>query len=133
MVRALQGFMRATRTAIEDLASRIDNISRTLLETTIVLNALRKKGILTDDEVQEAWEEWKAQFDESQEDAEAGSVESEGQDADLSSTESGGSPVLHEPGSRDDPEGEGSSVAPEANLVVDERVPSASVSIDSDQ
>lgn len=110
LVRAVRGFMKATRTAVEDLSSRIDNLSRTLLETTIVLNALRKKGVLTDEEVQEAWEDWKAQFDQDQENAQNADVESEGQDADLSGTESGGSAVLHESSDGDDPAGEESHV-----------------------
>lgn len=87
--------------AYNQLNERLNNLAKSQLEMTIVLNALRKKGLLDDEDVQEAWDEFQTKFDEDQKDSKADSVESEGQDADLGSPDDGGSGLLSEPGDRD--------------------------------
>lgn len=60
LTRAVQVMLKE----IQRVNERINNLAKSQLEITIVMNALRKKEILKDDDVQEAWDEFTANLEE---------------------------------------------------------------------
>jgi|OM-RGC.v1.027810527 hypothetical protein len=82
-----------------EMNERLNSLARSQLEMTVVLSALRKKGLLTDEDVQEAWEEFKSNLD--PQTPEGDHVEPEGEDADLGSAERGEAGVLRAEGDGD--------------------------------
>lgn len=123
--RTLVNSVRTLFKAVESVVQRVDQLTRSQLELSIVMRALKTKGILTDEDVQVEWKKFKADLDKDQKDSQEGDVEPEGEDADLSSPESARPGILHFPGNRD---ADGSEGEPAEGEPADQRDPTTSSS-----